>query len=185
MNNEIYIPEMSVLKSELNRMSINWVNQSKSWKVLSKYTPTGFEEMYICKISFTFGKTHYYVANGYKTNGGYDEIPYKNKGLLEVTIDNDNSIGCLKADDVIEMVLKKVVEDVKNDVFDIGDYKTVFMQAIEKQISQKPIEILGETVCHNCKGVLYSSDFSDWDNYRYKTPCCKYCGQKLDWRNKK
>ena len=85
-------------------------------------------------------------------------------------------------DDVVEIILKKVLSDFEKGVFFIKDcYKIVVIQAIKKQIPLKPVEKLGETLCPTCEYILYSSDFDDWYNYRYKTLHCRDCGQALDW----
>ena len=43
------------------------------------------------------------------------------------------------------------------------------IEALEKQIPKKPVEVRNEIVCPTCKTLVGSS------------PYCRYCGQALDW----
>lgn len=56
---------------------------------------------------------------------------------------------------------------------------SIAVDAIEKQIPQRPIEdgYYGEpAVCPNCGGNVINQCDND-----YQFQCCHYCGQKLDW----
>lgn len=78
---------------------------------------------------------------------------------------------------VTKMTLEEAIGIVKCAIGEVEwnyplDYAEAFevaIEALEKQIPKKPVEVRNEIVCPTCKTLVGSS------------PYCRYCGQALDW----
>ena len=80
------------------------------------------------------------------------------------------------------MTNKETIETIKIAISEVEwnypmDYSVAFetaMEALEKQIPKNPIYSGGhEFICPNCKRFIRKN---------VMIPCCKWCGQALDWR---
>lgn len=91
--------EMKKLREYLDSNEIEWADVSSEY--------SGF---YICRTHFTYGENKYSVVNGYGTCGGYNYFNKVNDGLLEMRVSNKEPIGHLTADEVIEIIDRKIQE---------------------------------------------------------------------------
>lgn len=62
-------------------------------------------------------------------------------------------------------------------VNDVGDFGSIALDCIEKQIPKKPIHEHLNFYCPNCKNWLLWDDAEPNDNDLF----CPKCGQKIDW----
>ena len=71
------------------------------------------------------------------------------------------------------MTIEEAIIDIRENIQPIigGKSLDIAVSALEKQIPKKPRKTKTEIVCPTCATLVGSS------------PYCRYCGQKLDWRN--
>ena len=71
------------------------------------------------------------------------------------------------------MTIEEAIIDIRENIQPIigGKSLDIAVSALEKQIPKKPRKTKTEIVCPTCATLIGSS------------PYCRYCGQKLDWRN--
>ena len=74
-----------------------------------------------------------------------------------------------------KMANEEAIIDIRENIQPIigGKSLDIAISAIEKQIPKKPTKTRGEIVCPTCKTLVGSS------------PYCRYCGQALDWSDRK
>lgn len=103
--------EMIKLRHLLTNMGIDWCDEStiipeEYINLMETQTKLGreFLDSTIFRTHFEVDGTHYSVINGYGTYGGF--IPHQNKnyGLLECMVGDNEPIGWLSADDVIDII---------------------------------------------------------------------------------
>lgn len=92
--------EMKKLRELLDYNKIRWIDQSEDFSSINKAY-----DFFICRTHFEIKGIFFSVINGMGTYGGYSDIIKKdNKGLLELQVDNDDVIGYLTADEVMEIL---------------------------------------------------------------------------------
>lgn len=67
-------------------------------------TPNTDGDYPINRVKFNIGINNFSVINGYGTYGGFDAVYKENQGLLEIMINDNNVIGCLTCESVINII---------------------------------------------------------------------------------
>ena len=107
--------EMIKLRKLLTERKIDWQDASLIYpeeKIEMLYQTVGtkldqerqYFDLTIYRTHFDVNGTHYSVINGFSTHGGFEPYENKNYGLLECMVDENNPIGWLSADDIINMI---------------------------------------------------------------------------------
>ena len=98
--------EMQKLRKMLEKKEIEWhdnsevMSESKEWP------------MWICRTFFEYKGLKFSVINGFGTYGGWDganpgTTEDENMGLLEIMIGDNEPVGWLKAEDIMEILGEK------------------------------------------------------------------------------
>lgn len=103
----IICEEMKKLRDALDKMGVEWVDASDEWKIGEYDTCINF--FYICWTHFNYNGKRYSVINGYGSFGGYDMFSDDNKNLLEIMLPNQEVVGYLTANEVME-ILREVTK---------------------------------------------------------------------------
>ena len=99
--------EMQKLRQMLDEKNIPWhdasevMSEDKEWP------------MWICRTHFEYKGLKISVANGFGTYGGWfganpGTTEEENMGLLEIMIEDNEPVGWLKAEDIMEILGEKV-----------------------------------------------------------------------------
>jgi hypothetical protein len=101
--------EMIKLRKLLTQKGIEWQDQSiiQQEELIARLSAeSGFEREYfdttIYRTHFDYKGSHYSVINGFGTYGGYEPFEKKNYGLLELMRDDNNPVGWLTAQEIID-----------------------------------------------------------------------------------
>ena len=98
--------EMQKLRQMLDEKNIPWhdaseiMSEDKEWP------------MWICRTHFEYKGMKIFVANGFGTYGGWfganpGTTEEENMGLLEIMIEDNEPVGWLKAEDIMEILGEK------------------------------------------------------------------------------
>lgn len=103
--------EMKKLRQSLTEKGIEWHDASTIYSeelIENLIKITGQERQWfdctIYRTHFDINGVHYSVINGYGTWGGFEPCENKNHGLLECMVGDNDPIGWLSADDVINKI---------------------------------------------------------------------------------
>ena len=104
--------EMKKLRKLLTEKGIEWHDESTIYTEdfigMIKSTMPYFVDNSIYRTHFDIDGIHYSVINGFGTYGGFDLIERKNYGLLECMIDDNEPVGWLSANNIMDMISKQV-----------------------------------------------------------------------------
>lgn len=101
--------EMAKLRELLTAKGIKWrdrsvIQQEKLIEYLS--AESGMEKEFfdttIYRTHFDYKGSHYSVINGFGTYGGFEPFEKKNYGLLELMRDDNDPVGWLTAQEIID-----------------------------------------------------------------------------------
>lgn len=107
--------EMIKLRKLLTARGISWQDASVIYpeeKIEMLFKSIGqklgqerqFFDLTIYRTHFDINGTHYSAINGFGTYGGFEPYENKNHGLLELMIDDNDPVGWLSANDIINMI---------------------------------------------------------------------------------
>lgn len=102
----IVCEEMKKLRKMLDEKNISWHDASEIMSEIKEWP------MWICRTHFEYKGMEISVINGFGTYGGWDGAnpgmtEDKNMGLLEIMIEDNEPVGWLKAEDIMEILGEK------------------------------------------------------------------------------
>ena len=102
----IVCEEMQKLRKMLEKKGIEWHDNSEVMSENKEWP------MWICRTYFEYKGVQFSVINGFGTYGGWfganpGTTEKENMGLLEIMIEDNEPVGWLKAEDIMEILGEK------------------------------------------------------------------------------